>query len=110
MPAFHDAPAVIFSFLYDVNLFPFVLTNVSAKQCAGCAVERKPPRVAQAICKDFGLGIASSHKRIINGNSVWFFVVHINAKNFYEPCVQVLRVADGAVLVARATAITQSYI
>src|ERR1044072_9431469 len=110
MCALHDSPAVIFSFLYDVNLFPFILPHVSAKQSAGSAVERKPPRVAQTVCIDFGLGIVASHKRIVGRNSVWFFAIHINAKTFAQPRVQVLPVADGAVLIARATAIAQSYI
>src|SRR5438128_5104108 len=68
--AFVNAPPVVFAAPDEVRRFPKVLPIVACPDLAGFAVDRQPPRIAQAVSPVFRSRIFPSHKGVVLGHGV----------------------------------------
>ena len=110
---FTHVPAVIRTYLTDVDFFPHVLTDVGDVKVSGRPVEAVAPRIAQTICKDF-VGSGLVHERVVGrhgivgiervGRKIVRHATHIEAQDLAEQRINILSTAKG---VACGTAITE---
>lgn len=71
-----NVPTVISAISNDVDLFPFVLTDVTDPEFTGDSVEGESPRVSEPVGVDFGTGIRRAIRRrcerVVTRDSVVF--------------------------------------
>src|SRR4051794_22614852 len=83
MTSFHDAPAVIRPFFYEVGLLPQVLPVLANPEMPCLPVGGHPPGVAQAVGPDLRPGPLEFHKGIVLGHGVgfaWVRPIYIDAQ------------------------------
>src|SRR5436190_23565744 len=65
MPAFIDAPAIIFTAPDEMGGFPEILSVVAGPDAPGFFIEAQAPGIAQAVGPDFRSRIGFSHKWVV---------------------------------------------
>src|SRR3954462_11683231 len=91
----------------EVDLLDRVLPDVADDQVAGLAVERVPPRVAQAVAVDLRPRARAVHERVVGGDRVGLAarLLRVDPQDLPERRGEVLCVAARPVLVARAATV-----
>src|SRR4030095_1536106 len=88
-------PAMVFAAMDDVHFLDAILPDISQPQIAGETIEAEAPRIAKTVGPDFRLHAGLATKRIVGGNGIrraGLRVIHVNAQQFSEQELQVLRV------------------
>ena len=105
MKAFHDPPTVVPATDDEVDFLEFILAHVGAEQAVAAApVKGKFPGIAQTVSPDF-VPAFLAHERIVGRNAVRQAAFHVDPQDGAEEGVDILPVADGPMLVARASAV-----
>ena len=110
---FNSIPAVVGTPLAEINLFPFILSDIGDVKISQRAVEARSPTIAQPERKYF-ISSVCPHERIVHGHVIVVrgigrevVAVHVDAQNLAEQAVDVLA---GVQRIATTAAVTDGYV